>query len=126
MAPTRKTIRFMAMVWRAFLARVKPVSTSAKPACMKKTRKPVTSVQTKLMPTVAWPVAWATSSSVGAPAWAAGTSVIPPVATPLGSPPAAKAGAAKREATSSTVARARSVRAVRLLQAAPALLHPGP
>ena len=31
---------FIIMVWATFLARVKPVSTSAKPACMKKTRKP--------------------------------------------------------------------------------------
>src|SRR2546428_10831966 len=46
------TMKFMAMVCGAFFARVKPVSTSAKPACMNITRKPATSVQTKLMATV--------------------------------------------------------------------------
>src|SRR6266496_4864714 len=46
------TMKFMVMVWAAFLARVKPVSTSAKPACMNITRKPATSVQTKLIATV--------------------------------------------------------------------------
>ena len=30
----------MAMVWPAFLARTIPVSTSAKPVCMKNTRNP--------------------------------------------------------------------------------------
>src|SRR5712691_6412948 len=46
------TMKFIVMVWAAFFARVKPVSTSAKPACMNITRKPATSVQTKLMATV--------------------------------------------------------------------------
>src|SRR6266566_550982 len=46
------TMKFMVMVCAAFFARVKPVSTSAKPACMNITRKPATSVQTKLMATV--------------------------------------------------------------------------
>src|SRR2546426_8939864 len=45
-------MKFIANVWAAFLARVKPVSTIAKPACMNITRKPVTSVHTKLMATV--------------------------------------------------------------------------
>ena len=40
----QNTIMFIIMVWATFLARVKPVSTSAKPACMKKTRKPVMKV----------------------------------------------------------------------------------
>ena len=39
------------MVWAAFLARVRPVSTSAKPACMNMTRKPATSVHTMLIAT---------------------------------------------------------------------------
>src|SRR3982074_3932766 len=45
-------MKFMVMVCAAFFARVKPVSTSAKPACMNITRKPAPSVQTKLMATV--------------------------------------------------------------------------
>ena len=39
------------MVCAAFLARVSPVSTSAKPACMNMTRKPATIVQTMLSAT---------------------------------------------------------------------------
>src|SRR5437588_12229551 len=46
------TMKFMVMVWAAFLARVNPVSTMANPACMNITRNPATSVQTKLMATV--------------------------------------------------------------------------
>ena len=46
------TMKFMVMVWAAFLARVNPVSTMAKPACMNITRNPATSVQTKLIATV--------------------------------------------------------------------------
>ena len=40
---------FIDMVWATFLARVKPVSTRAKPACMNMTRKPVISVHIMLM-----------------------------------------------------------------------------
>ena len=47
-APKAKSIRFFIMMLTAFLARVKPVSTMAKPACMRKTRKAATSVQMKL------------------------------------------------------------------------------
>src|SRR5260370_24603541 len=47
--PTPYTMKFIIMVWLAFLTRVKPVSTIANPACMNMTRNPVTSVQTKLM-----------------------------------------------------------------------------
>src|SRR3979490_359211 len=46
------TMKFIVMVCAAFFARVKPVSTSAKPACMNITRKPATSHQAKLMATV--------------------------------------------------------------------------
>src|SRR5881392_3868418 len=46
------TMKFIVMVWAAFLARVNPVSTMAKPACMNITRNPATSVQTKLIATV--------------------------------------------------------------------------
>ena len=47
--PTPYTMKFIIMVWLAFFARASPVSTMANPACMNMTRKPVTSVQTKLM-----------------------------------------------------------------------------
>src|SRR2546422_7917372 len=46
------TMKFIVVVWAAFLARVNPVSTRAKPACMNITRNPATSVQTKLIATV--------------------------------------------------------------------------
>jgi hypothetical protein len=42
-------MKFIDMVCAAFLARVKPVSTMANPACMNITRKPVISVQTMLI-----------------------------------------------------------------------------
>src|SRR6266511_2572861 len=65
------TMKFMVMVWAAFLARVNPVSTIAKPACMNITRNPATSVQTKLMATVfaadAALAAWASESAAGTP-----------------------------------------------------------
>src|SRR5213592_1960649 len=69
------TMKFMVMVWAAFLARVKPVSTSAKPACMNITRNPATRVHTKLMATVlaaAAAFAARASESVASPTdWAA-------------------------------------------------------
>src|SRR6185369_11615912 len=42
-------MKFIAEVCEAFFARQRPVSTNMKPACMNITRKPATSVQTKLM-----------------------------------------------------------------------------
>ncbi len=42
-------MKFIDIVCAAFLARVNPVSTIAKPACMNITRKPASSVHTKLM-----------------------------------------------------------------------------
>ena len=54
----QNTIMFIIMVWATFLARVKPVSTRAKPACMKKTRKPAISIHITL-------IAVARSSVVG-------------------------------------------------------------
>ena len=42
-------LKFIAIVCATFLARVRPVSTSANPACMNMTRKPVISVQTMFM-----------------------------------------------------------------------------
>ena len=59
--PTPYTMKFIIMVWLAFLARASPVSTIAKPACMNMTRKPVTSVQTKLVAIRFWPTALTTS-----------------------------------------------------------------
>ena len=44
--PMAKSIRFFIMILTAFLARVKPVSTMAKPACIKNTRAAATRVQT--------------------------------------------------------------------------------
>src|SRR3954468_18889103 len=58
-------MKFIAIVWLAFLARGKPVSTSAKPACMNITRKPATSVQTKLSDAPVSATALATSSIFG-------------------------------------------------------------
>jgi len=47
--PSAYTQKFIENVCAAFLARMSPVSTRAKPACMKMTRKPATSTQTKLI-----------------------------------------------------------------------------
>ena len=44
--PAAKSMRFFMQMFTAFFARVSPVSTMAKPACMMKTRKAATSVQT--------------------------------------------------------------------------------
>ncbi len=78
-------MKFIIMVWATFFARVKPVSTSAKPACMNMTRKPANSVHTTLIATRLWPANSAISSSVGLPAVFAVTSAMPPVAVPAGS-----------------------------------------
>ena len=43
--PSEKSIRFFIMMLPAFFALVKPVSTIAKPACMKNTSAAATSVQ---------------------------------------------------------------------------------
>src|SRR2546426_2453615 len=59
------TMKFIVMVCAAFFARVKPVSTSARPACMNITRNPATSVQTKLMATVLASMSPLGVSSVG-------------------------------------------------------------
>ncbi len=58
-------MKFMVTVWLAFFARVKPVSTMAKPSCMNMTRNPATSVQTKLIATVLSATDLATSSIFG-------------------------------------------------------------
>ncbi len=78
-------MKFIVIVWAAFLARVKPVSARAKPACMNITRKPATSVQTKFSDTRVCPRAAPISSSVGLPATFDGTLAIPPVLSPVAS-----------------------------------------
>src|SRR2546422_4515252 len=78
-------MKFIIIVCATFFARVKPVSTSAKPACMNMTRKPVSKVHMTLIDTRLWPAKSATSSSVGLPAVFAVTSPMPPVAVPAGS-----------------------------------------
>ena len=45
MAPAEKSIRFFMMMFPAFLARVRPVSTMANPACIKNTSPPQRSSQ---------------------------------------------------------------------------------
>ena len=70
--PTPYTMKFIIMVWLAFLARQRPVSTMAKPACMNMTRKPVTSVQTKLIAILFWPT-WFTTSPIVRPFFASAT-----------------------------------------------------
>src|SRR5258707_8758167 len=47
-------MKFVAMTCAALLARHRPVSTNANPACMNITRKPVTSVQTMFMEILLW------------------------------------------------------------------------
>src|SRR5512133_2032086 len=48
MMPIAYTKKFIPIVWATFFARVRPVSTSAKPACMNMTRKPQSIVHTML------------------------------------------------------------------------------
>src|ERR1700687_277618 len=85
--PTPYTIKFIIIVWLAFLARHNPVSTIANPACMNITRNPVTSVQTKLMATLFCPT-WFTTSPMVIPFFASltVTSLAVPVSDPSGSP----------------------------------------
>ena len=74
-------------VWLAFFTRHRPASTIANPACMNMTRKPVTSVQTKLTAILFWPTWLATSPNVRPVlALATGTSLTVPVIVPPGSP----------------------------------------
>src|SRR5258708_12629918 len=87
-------MKFIEIVWAAFLARQKPVSTMANPACMNMTRKPVMSVQTMLIEILLWPTVAITSASVGALASFTGTSDAVPVLSPVGSGGAGAAGAA--------------------------------
>src|SRR5258708_27493819 len=86
-SPKPYTMKFIIIVWLAFLARHRPVSTIAKPACMNITRKPVTKVQTKLIAMRFWPAWFTVSASVTPLVASAGTtSLIVPVLVPPGSP----------------------------------------
>src|SRR5438034_9719145 len=87
-------MKFIDIVWAAFLARVKPVSTMANPACMNMTRKPVIRVQTMLMEILLWPTVSITSARVGLAGSFTGTSAAVPVTAPVGSGPLGSAGAA--------------------------------
>src|SRR5579884_2208079 len=87
-------MKFIIMVWLAFFARHSPVSTTANPACMNMTRKPVTSVHTKLIAILFWPT-WLAMSPIVRPLALGVLSVIGsatvmsetlPVRSPLGSP----------------------------------------
>src|SRR5689334_18060241 len=69
---------FIAMVWLAFLARVRPVSTKAKPTCMNMTRKPQRRVHTRLMEIRLWPTLSAIFSAV--------SELLPAFARPEGIP----------------------------------------
>src|SRR5512141_346766 len=90
-------MKFIDIVWAAFLPRVNPVSTIANPACMNMTRNPVIRVQTMLIAILLWPTVSITSARVGFAASLTGTSAAVPVVAPVGSGPrgaAAGAGAA--------------------------------
>src|SRR5712691_10525508 len=80
-------MKFIDMVWAAFLARQNPVSTRAKPACMNMTRKPVMSDHTMLMATLLWPTVSITSSRAGLAGSFTVTSAAVPVTAPVGSAP---------------------------------------
>ena len=64
--PSAYTMKFIEKVCEAFLARMRPVSTRAKPACMNMTRKPATNVQTKFTEKMPWEAACATASTATA------------------------------------------------------------
>ena len=85
--PTPYTMKFIIIVWLAFLARQSPVSTIANPACMNMTMKPQINVHMKLMPILFWPT-WLTKSLMVRPFLASetATSATVPVRPPSGSP----------------------------------------
>ena len=58
-------MKFIAMVWAAFLARVSPASAMANPACMNMTRKPQKGIQTKLIATRLCPTTSASLTASG-------------------------------------------------------------
>ena len=65
-APMQNTIMFIIIVWATFFVRVKPVSTRAKPACMKNTRNPEINIHMMLTAVVTSFAAPATLATVGA------------------------------------------------------------
>src|SRR5215510_1930541 len=104
-------MKFIDIVWAAFFARVNPVSTIAKPACMNMTRNPARSVQTKLMAILLWPTVSITSVRVGFFGSLTGTSAAVPVVAPVGSPfgwPIAPCACTVAGATKLPIMRARS------------------
>src|SRR5258708_1963371 len=80
-------MKFIIMVWFAFLARHRPVSTMANPACINMTKNPLTRVQTKLIAILFCP-AWFTKSPMESPFLLSltVTSLALPVSEPSGSP----------------------------------------
>ena len=78
-------MKFMLIVWAAFLARQNPVSTMAKPACMNMTRKPASSVQTMLIDDLVVADGVHHLGQVGAAGFFTGTSLAVPVVAPVGS-----------------------------------------
>ena len=77
-------MKFIDIVCDAFFARQSPVSTSAKPACMNMTKKPVINVQTMLIEITFLPTRSATSLSVS-PLAASATGILatPPAFAPV-------------------------------------------
>ena len=63
------------MVWATFFERVRPVSTSAKPACMNITKKAQTHVQTRFAETVKSPRPLAVSADCLAHSWSVGSNM---------------------------------------------------
>ena len=88
--PMAYTTKLVIITCTAFLARQNPVSTMAKPACMKKTRAPPKITKKRLSEVLTWPSSAAISPEVGSPATSAATSAAVPVAEPDGSPAKAK------------------------------------
>ena len=78
-------MKFMAMVWAAFLARVKPGLDQGEAGLHEHDQEAGDQVQTMLMAILLWPTAPMSSARVGLPASAV-TSVAPPVWVPSGSP----------------------------------------
>ena len=84
--PMAKITKLVMITCTAFLERQKPVSTSAKPACMKNTSAPPKITKKRLSEALTCPSSAASSAVVGLPAILAAMSVAPPVAQPVGSP----------------------------------------
>ena len=85
-----KITKLVMITCTAFLERQNPVSTMAKPACMKKTSAPPKITKKRLSEVLTWPSSAAISAPVGSPTTSAVTSAAAPVADPDGSPAQAK------------------------------------